>query len=92
MVVCSSRPIAYKLLKIFQDKYPEWFIEKKTPDGVTATAEELCTLPGVGESRAQDIISYRTKHGEFENVEEIMQVPGIKEGLYEKIQNKIYIE
>lgn len=44
MVVCSSRPIAYKLLKIFQDKYPEWFIEKKTPDGVTATAEELREL------------------------------------------------
>lgn len=44
MVVCSSRPIAYKLLKIFQDKYPEWFIEKKTPDGVTATTEELREL------------------------------------------------
>ncbi len=58
----------------------------------TATAEELCTLPGVGESRAQDIIAYRTKHGLFDTVEEIMQVPGIKEGLYEKIQNKIYIE
>ena len=29
MVVCSSRPIAYELLKIFQRKYPEWFAEKK---------------------------------------------------------------
>lgn len=58
----------------------------------TATAEELCTLPGVGESRAEDIIAYRNKHGAFETIEEIMQVSGIKEGLYEKIRSKIYIE
>lgn len=44
MIVCSSRPIAYELLKIFQDKYPEWFIEKKTADGVSATEEELKEL------------------------------------------------
>lgn len=58
----------------------------------TATAEELCSLPGVGESRAQDIITYRTKHGAFQTIEEIMQVSGIKEGLFEKIKDKIYIE
>lgn len=34
----------YELLKIFQDKYPEWFIEKKTADGVSATEEELKEL------------------------------------------------
>ena len=44
MIVCSSRPIAYELLKIFQDKYPEWFIEKKTADGVSATEEEVKEL------------------------------------------------
>ena len=44
MVVCSSRPIAYKLLKVFQDKYPEWFEEKKVPDGVDATEQELREL------------------------------------------------
>lgn len=58
----------------------------------TASLEELCTLPGVGESRAQDIIAYRVSHGGFETIEEIMQVSGIKEGLYQKIQSKIYIE
>ena len=41
MIVCSSRKIAYSLLLKFKDKYPEWFEEKKTPDGVTATDEEL---------------------------------------------------
>lgn len=44
MVVCSSRPIAYQLLKKFQDKYPEWFEEKKAPDDLIATKEELRTL------------------------------------------------
>ncbi|RIY25219.1 deoxyribonuclease, partial [Bifidobacteriaceae bacterium NR021] len=44
MIVCSSRKIAYSLLLKFKDKYPEWFEEKKTPDGVTATDEELKEL------------------------------------------------
>ncbi|MEI3026096.1 MAG: HsdR family type I site-specific deoxyribonuclease [Ruminococcus callidus] len=44
MIVCSSRKIAYSLLLKFKDKYPEWFDEKKTPDGVVATDEELREL------------------------------------------------
>ena len=44
MVVCSSRPIAYELLKKFQEKYPEWFVEKKVPDDVTVSEEELREL------------------------------------------------
>lgn len=44
MVVCSSRPIAYALLKIFQEKYPEWFVEKKAPDGIAVSEEELHEL------------------------------------------------
>ena len=44
MVVCSSRPIAYALLKQFQAKYPEWFVETKVPDGVAVTEDELREL------------------------------------------------
>ena len=44
LIVCSNRQIAYDLLKKFKKKYPEWFEEKKTPDGVSATAEELKEL------------------------------------------------
>ena len=47
MIVCSSRPIAYDLLNKFKEKYPEWFVEKKTPDGVVATEEELKELKPV---------------------------------------------
>lgn len=44
MIVCSSRKIAYDLLIKFKDKYPEWFVEKKIPDGMSATEEELRQL------------------------------------------------
>lgn len=45
----------------------------------------LCEIPGIGESRAQAILDYREEHGSFQVVEELMLVPGIKEGLYAKI-------
>ena len=44
MVVCSNRTIAYRLLKTFQEKYPEWFEEKKTPDGMAVSEDELREL------------------------------------------------
>lgn len=44
MVVCSNRTIAYRLLKKFQEKYPEWFEEKKTPDGMVVSEDELHEL------------------------------------------------
>lgn len=44
MVVCSSRQIAFELLQKFKAKYPEWFVEKKTPDGVAVSEEELREL------------------------------------------------
>ena len=44
MIVCSTRKIAYDLLQKFKKKYPEWFEEKKIPDGITATEKELKEL------------------------------------------------
>lgn len=44
MIVCSSRKIAYSLLLKFKEKYPEWFEEKKTPDWIIATKQELNEL------------------------------------------------
>ena len=44
MVVCSSRPIAYDLLKKFQEKYPEWFEEKKTPGDINVPEDEMRRL------------------------------------------------
>ncbi len=58
----------------------------------TADAAGLQSLPGIGESRAADILSYREKSGGFRSVEEIMQVPGIKESTFEKIRDKITVD
>lgn len=44
MIVCSDRKIAYKLLTIFQKKYPEWFEERKSPENISCTEEELKEL------------------------------------------------
>lgn len=44
MVVCSNRAIAYDLLQHFKKHYPEWFEERKTPDGMEITPEELRKL------------------------------------------------
>ena len=44
MVVCSNRKIAYDLLQKFKEHYPEWFEERKTPEGVKVTKEELLKL------------------------------------------------
>lgn len=58
----------------------------------TAELEALCTLPGIGESRARDIIMFREKNGQFEHIEDIMKVSGIKTNAFEKIKDKIAIE
>lgn len=55
----------------------------------TASAAQLMTLNGIGEAKAASIIAYRESHGGFSSVEEIMNVSGIGEGVYAKIQDKI---
>lgn len=57
----------------------------------TASQEELMTLTGVGEAKAKQIIQYRQSHGTFQTIEDIMNIPGIKEGLFEKIKEDITV-
>ena len=58
----------------------------------TADVATLCTLTGIGEARARDIIRYREQNGRFECREDIMKVSGIKEGTYEKIKEQISVD
>lgn len=57
----------------------------------TATAEQLTTLRGIGESKAEDILNYREQHGGFRTIEDLMQIPGIKERVFEKIKDQITV-
>lgn len=57
----------------------------------TATKEELMTLRGIGEARAEDIIRYREKQGKFQCIEDIMKVSGIKDSAFQKIKEDITV-
>jgi competence protein ComEA len=58
----------------------------------TASKEVLVTLPGIGESKADSILAYRAEHGGFSSIEEIMEIPGIKEAVFSKIKELITVD
>ena len=58
----------------------------------TADISKLCELPGIGESKARDIILYREKNGAFQKKEDVMRVDGIKQSLYNKIEEMISVK
>ena len=55
----------------------------------TATKEELTSIKGVGEKRAQDIIDYRTKNGPFKTVDDLEKIPGVGPGLMKRIRSQV---
>ena len=57
----------------------------------TANKEQLMQLSGVGESRAEGIITYRTEHGNFSSIEEIKNVSGIGDAIFSKMKDKITV-
>ena len=57
----------------------------------TATTEQLKTLNGIGDSKAKSIIEYREQSGGFKSIEDIKNVTGIGEKMFEKIKDQIEI-
>ena len=57
----------------------------------TASKEELMTLTGIGEAKADDIITYRTTNNGFKSIEEIKNVKGIGDSIFDKIKDRITI-
>lgn len=55
----------------------------------TASREELMTISGIGQAKADSIIAYRQANGPFQNIEEIKQIEGIKDGIFLKIKDQI---
>ncbi|GGB13828.1 ComEA family DNA-binding protein [Agarivorans gilvus] len=58
----------------------------------TATAEQLDSLKGIGASKSLAIVQYRNEHGNFQNVEQIVLVPGIGEKIYLDNKDKLFVE
>lgn len=56
-----------------------------------ASKEELMTLTGIGEAKAVAIIAYREANGRFQKIEDLMNITGIKEGVFDKIQSQICV-
>lgn len=68
--------------------------ENKTNNKIninTADINKLTELDGIGESKAKTIIEYRTTNGLFKNIEDIKNISGIGESLYNKIKDKITV-
>ena len=57
----------------------------------TASLEQLMEIPGVGESKAKAIINYRNTNGGFSSIEEVMNIEGIKEGVFSKMKEYIVV-
>ena len=70
--------------------------EQKMQDGKvnlnTAQILELCTLSGIGQAKAEAILAYRNEIGRFSSIEQLKNVVGIGDSLFERIKESIYIE
>jgi competence protein ComEA len=58
----------------------------------TATLEQLESLPGIGEGKAQDIIDFRTNNGNFSSIEDLLAVPGFGPTIFSTIKDKIEVD
>lgn len=71
--------------------FREQTVEDGRIDINAATKEELMSLNGIGEVRAQAIIDYREKQGGFTSIEELKEVEGIKDGVFNKLKDQIKV-
>ena len=58
----------------------------------TATAQELTTLPGIGQAKAEAIIQYREANGPFKSVEQLTEVKGIGDKILEKLKDEATVD
>ena len=69
-----------------EDGYPDSLLEGEIIDLNTAAPEDLERLPGIGPAKAEAIAAYRTEHGPFRTVDQLMEVSGIGEATLEALR------
>lgn len=57
----------------------------------TATLSQLDALPGIGPAKAANILAYRQRNGPFQNIDDLLKVPGIGLSILETIRDRIYV-
>lgn len=78
-----------------QSEIPQYLAAVQTDGRIDlnrADAAALCTLPGIGQSRAQAILDWREEHGGFTSVEELLQIPGIGEKMLETLRESVCVK
>lgn len=84
---------AVKTTKVSTETEKETKVELLLPLDINkASYEELCGLSGIGDKLAKEIIVYRELNGGFNNIEEIVNVYGIGENIFENIKENIFVE
>lgn len=62
------------------------FVPDTLVDLNTASLDDLTGLPGIGDAKAQAILDYRAEHGLFRRIEDVMNVRGIGEGIFQQLE------
>lgn len=69
----------------------QYFVDNEKININKASMDELMNLPGIGEAKANSIIEFRIKYGDFEEIEELSYVSGIGDKLLESLQEMVTI-
>lgn len=88
---CNNACITEEDLQAELKNKQETHVETGKVNLNTATIEDLQTLDGIGETKAQAIIDYRTQNGAFQTIDDLKNVSGIGESTFEKIKNNITV-
>lgn len=99
----ETKPVTEKISVTTKSPETKRLKPEKTEDRVTkavdfpidintAEEEDLRQLAGIGEVLSAEIVRYRNENGYFNNIEEIMNVPGIGIGIFDNIKEYIYVE
>ena len=85
LILCTATVMVYGDARAEKKSGPDTGIVNINEASVT----ELAGLSGIGKTKAEAIIAYRSKHGRFESVDDIKKIKGIGKKTFENIRNKI---